>query len=540
MFTGFGQVIGTAEYMSPEQAKFNQLDIDTRSDIYSLGVLLYELLTGTTPLERQRLETMAFDETLRIIREEEPPLPSTRVNSLSLRERDAVRVSTRSDAIAANRHTDPARLIKEVSGELDWIVMNALEKDRNRRYEASSALAADIMRYLAHEPVMAGPPSRLYRASKFVRRNRVTVVAAIVVAAAVLGGVAASTWQAVRATRAERAALAERDAKQRALQRAVANAELARESAEAERNAKEQEAAQRKKAEGISNFLIGAFNVQYPEHDIHAVAEVLKNSAQEIQNIYVDNSAANEALLATVGRAYANLRRFDEAEKMYRKCLDVAKDPGLIERVRRELATCLLREGKPDEALPMLHAFYVEKLRQAESSYANQLLEVLPGLPEVSANADGKPGMDGLKLNGSSDYVILPNIYFDGRPPWTLEAIVWPVEIDLSNPETGSPAGWTSLISAADGGSIGLDSIRRRWAIELYTAGIPGAEWVDNYASASARTEVTLRKWQHVAGVWDGKELRLYLDGELHGTRAGVDYCSQIVFSPLFLGADPS
>ena len=218
-----------------------------------------------------------------------------------------------------------------------------MEKDRNRRYETASALAADILHYLADEPVTAGPPSRLYRAGKFVRRNRVPVVAAFLVAAAILGGVAASTWQAIRATRAERAALAERA--------------LARETPK-RTSAKEAEAAQRKQAEEISNFLISAFQVQYPEHDIRAVAEVLKHSAQELQDAYSDDPGANAALLATIGRSYVGLRRFGEAEQMYRKCLDVADDPGLIDRVRRELATCLLRQGKPDEGVAILQDVY--------------------------------------------------------------------------------------------------------------------------------------------------------------------------------------
>jgi hypothetical protein len=148
--------------------------------------------------------------------------------------------------------------------------------------------------------------------------------------------------------------------------------------------------------------------------------------------------------------------------------------------------------------------------------------------------------MDGLAFDGDGDFVILPRLFFDGRPPWTLEVIVWPIEVDPSDPVTGSPTGWTSLISTADGGSIGLDSIRRRWTIELYTAGIPGAEWTDNYASASAGTDVALRQWQHVAGVWNGKELRLYLDGQLQDTRKGVDYCSALSHAPLFVGADPA
>jgi tetratricopeptide (TPR) repeat protein/serine/threonine protein kinase len=167
MYTGYGQLIGTLEYMSPEQAQFNQLDIDTRSDIYSLGVLLYELLTGSTPLEQARLRTIAFDETLRIIREEVPPKPSTRLST-------AGALGT----IAANRNIEPAQLRRQVKGDLDWIVMKALEKNRSRRYESASGLAADVQRFLRDDPVQACPPSMPYRLKKFVRRNRAGVLAA--------------------------------------------------------------------------------------------------------------------------------------------------------------------------------------------------------------------------------------------------------------------------------------------------------------------------------------------------------------------------
>jgi serine/threonine protein kinase/tetratricopeptide (TPR) repeat protein len=517
MFTELGQLIGTVEYMSPEQAKLNQLDVDTRSDIYSLGVLLYELLAGSTPFERKRLRGSELDEALRIIREEEPPRPSTRLTTLA---------GEAASTIAEQRSSDRHRLRGVLRGELDWIVMKCLEKDRNRRYESPSALAADIRHHLANEPVIAGPPSRLYRAGKFVRRNRGLVVAASLVAVAILGGIAASTWQAVRATRAER--------------EAVANAALARESAEAERRAKEAESAQRKQAETISDFLISAFNAEQPEHDIQALAQILKQSGQELQSAYPDDPAARAVFLATMGRAHAGLRRFDEAEKLYRQCLEVASNPGLIDRVRHELATCLLRGGKSDEATPMLHEFFVDRLKRSAAPDAAELLAILPTLPRAKATVDGTPGMAGLDLDGDNHYVVLPRVFFDARPPWTLEAIIWPEEIDPSNPQTGSPAGWTSLISAADAGSIGLESIKQRWAIELYAAGVAGAEWVDNYASATSRIEVPLRRWQHVAGVWDGKDLRLYFDGQLQDTRRGVTYCTQLSNAPMFLGADPA
>jgi serine/threonine protein kinase len=159
--TELGAVVGTLEYMSPEQAELNNPDIDTRSDVYALGVLLYELLTGTTPLDRQRLKQTTLLEALRLIREEEPPRPSARLST-----------AEGQPAVAANRGVDQKRLSGLVRGELDWIVMKCLEKDRNRRYESANGLALDLERYLHDEPVQACPPSALYRFGKFARRNK--------------------------------------------------------------------------------------------------------------------------------------------------------------------------------------------------------------------------------------------------------------------------------------------------------------------------------------------------------------------------------
>jgi serine/threonine protein kinase len=194
-------MIGTPLYMSPEQAELSSVDIDTRSDIYSLGVLVYELLTGTTPVDKEQLKKAAFDEIRRIIREDEPPKPSTRISTAEA-----------APSIAAHRQTEPARS-KLVRGELDWIVMKALEKDRNRRYETANGLARDIEHYLHDEPVIACPPSAAYRLRKFARRNKALLATGVVVSMAVLATVivlAVSNHRIRREQNAKDVALKER------------------------------------------------------------------------------------------------------------------------------------------------------------------------------------------------------------------------------------------------------------------------------------------------------------------------------------------
>ncbi|HZZ71430.1 MAG TPA: protein kinase [Pirellulales bacterium] len=202
LMTGFGAVVGTPEYMSPEQANLNNLDIDTRSDVYSIGVLLYELLTGTTPVDRKSLGEAAMLEILRIVREVEAPRPSAKLSTI-----DTL------PSVAANRGTEPAKLSKLMKGELDWVLLKALEKDRSRRYDTANGLARDIQRYLADEVVEARPPSTGYRLKKFVRRHKGQVIAASLVLFALVAGIAGTTLGLFQADRARR---------QEAMQRRIA------------------------------------------------------------------------------------------------------------------------------------------------------------------------------------------------------------------------------------------------------------------------------------------------------------------------------
>jgi serine/threonine protein kinase/tetratricopeptide (TPR) repeat protein len=285
LFTGFTQMIGTPLYMSPEQAGQSGLDIDTRTDVYALGVLLYELLTGTTPFENERLRTANFDEMRRIIREEEPLKPSTRVSTLG----------PAAATVSANRRSDPRRLGHLFRGELDWIVMKALEKDRNRRYETASALAADVHHYLNDEPVQACPPSRWYRLSKFARRHRAALAITAVVAAAVLLTLG-SLITAVRVLAISNVAISdERDQKQHALEQAVHERNRANRNLVAARKA-------------VKDYLTRiAGDNRLKAGDFQGLRTSLLAAAIPFYEEFARQQQANPELEAERGRAYDNL-----------------------------------------------------------------------------------------------------------------------------------------------------------------------------------------------------------------------------------------
>jgi eukaryotic-like serine/threonine-protein kinase len=325
LHTAHDMVLGTPLYMSPEQAQLNNIDIDTRSDVYSLGVLLYELLTGSTPLEKQRFKQAAWDEMRRMIREEDPPRPSQRLSSVETL-----------PSVAASRHIEPARLTRLVRGELDWIVMKALEKDRTRRYETANGFAADVLRYLSGEPVLAAPPSAMYRIQKFVRRNTGNVIAASLLLLALVGGIVGTTVGLLEAKKQERAALAAQkaetvraEAERLARLDAQASEKLASErlvQVEAEKKRANDE---KQIAEAVKDFLQNKLLAQAStrtqanallqagEQTTEAklnptIRELLDRAAKELAPEMIETNFSKQplvqaAILHTVGTAYRNI-----------------------------------------------------------------------------------------------------------------------------------------------------------------------------------------------------------------------------------------
>ena len=334
LFTEFAQMIGTPLYMSPEQAEMTSLDIDTRSDIYSLGVVLYELLTGRTPIDAITLDRVGIDEIRRVIREVDPPRPSARVRTLA----GADLTTT-----AKRRHTVPTKLPALIRGDLDWIVMKCIEKDRSRRYDTASSLALDLQRHLANQTVDARPPTVGYQLSRLIRRQKLAVGAAVAVASALVIGAVVSTWQAI--------------AKEKALQQARA--------AESDTQA-------------FGDFLVRRVLAATRPQDVEGglgfdvtVAAALEQAVKMLKEDFSGRPRAEARARHAIGVTWETLGRYKEAIEQLKRAIELREDPKVLGpedpatlETINDLAVVYVKAGHLEKALP-LYVFVLEK-RQAK------------------------------------------------------------------------------------------------------------------------------------------------------------------------------
>ncbi len=336
------QLIGTPEYMSPEQAEADGLDIDTRADVYSLGVLLYELLTGTTPFDGAQIRSAAYIEVRRIMREIDPPRPSTRLSSIGAAGGTEIRDgrvagSVSVDEVARLRGTNPSQLVRQVRGELDWIVMRAIEKDRNRRYQSASALAADVERFLRDEPIEARPPSVSYKIGKFVARHRIAVAAGVLLVISMLGTVVALFAGYVHANAQRDIAL-----------RARANEAAARQSAE--------ESVQFARAADyfFLERILGSAQPDVASGRDLTVAEVVELASEEVHKI--KDPSVQAEVQDWLGRAYLSLGRLAEADSHLRRAVELSTarrgaNADVAVRANFALAQVMVRAGMASAAI---------------------------------------------------------------------------------------------------------------------------------------------------------------------------------------------
>jgi serine/threonine protein kinase len=320
MTTSAGQLVGTPEYMSPEQTDMAAQGIDTRTDVYALGVVLYELLVGHLPFPSEDLKDKGFYEVLRIIREDEPPKPSIRAKTLAGSSKTLIKV-------AGNRSVAPTGLGRKLRGDLDWITMKALEKDRTRRYETARGLGLDIRRHLDFEPVIAGAPSTTYKARKFIRRHRTGVAAAAFVFVAILLGIAGTTTGLIRAVKAE--------------QHARQEAETARK---------------------VSDFLVDLFEVSDPDRakgNTITAREILDQGSLRIAEELEGEPLTQARLMNTIGKVYQNLGLYEEAAPQLERALELRRSVSSADDVAAatllaDLGDLYYVKGRYDEAEAML------------------------------------------------------------------------------------------------------------------------------------------------------------------------------------------
>jgi len=411
LFTEFHQIIGTPEYMSPEQAEMSGLDVDTRSDIYSLGVLLYQLLTGTTPADPTSLRTAAFEEMTRMIREDEAPAPSTRISRLG---EDA-------DKIAKQRKSDARTLSRDFQGDLDWIVMKALEKDRTRRYENASAFAEDVERHLESRPVEAGPPSASYRFSKFARRNRKVVAAAAILIAVVGLGLAGTTAGFLSASAERDRSLQISDSLQDVLAMTDATSASNRSDVEAVR-----ETVREVFGEDHATYAAVLNTLSARLHDageFEIATELSRESLAIWRKLSGDKHPNVGLALASLGSQLRSQGEDVEAERALREALSIfdgaAEFPALESfDTRVALADLLSNRGEYTEARELLDDS-LAILRTSPSPSRFRIIETLERLAMVQVN---QPGAD-LRETVRQLYDEVHEFYPDDSPLLAISAL---------------------------------------------------------------------------------------------------------------------
>ena len=400
MFTELGQIIGTMEYMAPEQAESNNLDIDTRADIYSLGVLLYELLTGAPPFTAQELRSAGLAGMLRMVKEVEPIKPSTKITS-----------NDDTPSVAANRRLEPRRLANLVRGELDWISMKCLEKDRARRYETANGLASDLERYLSNEPVLACPPTTRYRLRKFIRKHRAPLAATAAFVLLLAAASIISTWQAFRASRAESKAIA---------------------------GWKEAEK-QRDLTQNVNQFMNDVLTSVEPDEkgaDVRLV-EVLDDASKTASQRFADNPLQEGDVRIMLGQVYTRLdmqraaiAEYDRAVKLLQSALD--SDDRRVLNAQYQHARALLNHAanRPaakilEELVPKMRAVLApndillldaERLHAASKARAGRYDEAVMELRELRTRAESIGADDTFYIGLLDSFIYVLRMKLDREP----------------------------------------------------------------------------------------------------------------------------